>query len=233
MTGTFLSKIDRTKLDKLCEDSVPVDALNLVRFSNAVWCCWYGPLLFPLILLRGGRPLFIGVHERSFAGKKTFDELFIIRYPRPRNVIKILIGKCYDLLSIIREKSIRYFEFSFTTPFRDSSELRRKGPKLVLRFNYKDGTFGNVLDKITNILGKYPVVQLYASRKIGDIPFNSTPGPSDPSPCEYEGMVIFSILEGNAEEFKLEEDTITNLETATAGLVIDIYRSRGVWIPLL
>jgi hypothetical protein len=41
--------------------------------------------------------------------------------------------------------------------------------------------------------------------------------------------VIFSILEGYTGEFKLEKDTITDIEAVTTGLSIDIYRSLSVW----
>ena len=229
MTDSFLSKIDRTELDKLCEDTGPVDALNMVYFLNPVCYRWYRLLLSPLVLLRGGKSLFVGKHEQSLAGEKTFDELLIIRYPSLQTFIEVLTGRYYSLLNRIREKGVRYFEFSFTRPFRESDELWNKGLRLVILFNYQEGTFGNILDKITNVLGKYPVIQLYASRKVGDIPFKGRAGPSDPNPSKYEGTVIFSILEGYTGEFKLEKDTITDIEAVTTGLSIDIYRSLSVW----
>jgi uncharacterized protein (DUF1330 family) len=227
VTHSFLSRPDHPQLEKLYEHKGPVDALNLVTFSNAVCYRWYGLLLSPVVLLRGGRPLFVGLHERSLLGEKTFDELVIMRYPSLKTFTGILTGRYYSLLNSIREKGVRYFEFSFTWPFRDSSELWSKGNRLVVQFNYQEGTFGNILDKITNILGKYPIVQLYASRKIGIIPFKGSAKASDPNPGKYKGTVIFSILEHDLERFILGNDIITSLEAVTTELSIDIYRSIG------
>jgi uncharacterized protein (DUF1330 family) len=228
MTDSFLSRLDVSRLEKLCEYEGPVDALNLVSFSNAACYRWYGLLLSPLVILRGGRPIFAGAHERSLAGEKNCDELVIIRYPSLRTFIRILTGRYYSLLNRIRIKGVRYFEFAFTKPFRESSELWRKGLRLVILFTYQEGTFGNILDKITNIIGKYPLIQLYASGKAGDIPFKGTVGPADPNPCKYEGMVIFSILKDTVDEFELKKSTLTGLEEVTTGLSIDIYRSLSV-----
>ncbi|MBN2077205.1 MAG: hypothetical protein JW762_16790 [Dehalococcoidales bacterium] len=227
MTDSFLSRLDCPKLEKLCEHKGPVDALNLVSFSSASNYRWYGLLLSPLVLLRGGRPIFVGAYERSLAGGKTCDEFVIIRYPSLRTFVEILTGRCYSLLNKIRAKGVRYFEFSFTSPFRESSELWRKGLRLVIQFNYQEGTFGKVLDKVTNILGKYPVIQLYASKKIGDVPYKGKAGPSDPNPCQYEGMVIFCILDN--KDFSLGEEVITELKAATKDLSVDVYRSLGIW----
>ena len=229
MADSFLSRLDLLKLEKLYEHKGPVDALNLVSFSSVVRYRWYGLLLSPRVLLSGGRPLFVGAYEKSLAGEKTFDELVIIRYPGLRTFIGILNGRYYSLLNRIREKGVRYFEFSFTRPFRESSELWKKGLRLVILFNYREGTFGNILDKITNILGKYPVIQLYASRKLGDIPFQGTAVPSDPNPAKYDGIVVFSILEDKPGGFTLGEGAITDLKAATAGFSVGIYRSLGVW----
>lgn len=226
MTDSFLSRLDVLKLEKLCEYEGPVDALNLVSFSNTVWYRWYGLLLSPLVLLRGGRPIFVGAHERSLTGEETSDELVIIRYPSLRTFIRILTGRYYSLLNRIRIKGVRHFEFSFTVPFRESSELWRKGLRLVIQFNYQEGTFGNTLDKVTNILGKYPLIQLYASGKIGDIPFRGKAGPSDPNPCRYEGMVVFSILDN--KDFSPGKEVITELKKATKAFSLGVYRSPGI-----
>ena len=230
MTDSFVSRLDRLELEKLSEDTGLVNALNLVRFSSAVRYRWYGMLLSPLVLMRGGRPLFVGTHEKSLAGEKNFDELVIIQYPSLRTFTGILTGRYYSLLNRIREKGVRYFEFSFTRPFRESSELWKKGFRLVIQFNYHEEVFGTILDKITNILGKFSVIQLYASRKIGDIPFKGAAEPSDPNSSRFQGMAIFSILEDDLEGFIIEKDTIiVNLEAVTTELAIDIYRSLGVW----
>ncbi len=229
MTDSFLSRLNRAALEKLQEDTGPVDALNLVNFSSVSSYRWYGLLLSPLALLRGGRPLFVAAHWKSLTGGKTFDELVIVRYPGLRTFTGILTGRCYSKLNRLREKGVTYFEFSFTRSFRESSELWKKGFRLIVRFNYGEEAFGNVLDRITNILGKYSVVQLYASRQIGVIPFNGKVKPSDPNPDKKTGTVIFSILEDNPDKFVLEEEVITSLETAAADLSVDVYRSLGVW----
>jgi uncharacterized protein (DUF1330 family) len=226
MTDSFLSRLDVSKLEKLCEYEGPVDALNLVSFSHAACYRWYRLLLSPLVLLRGGRPIFVGVYDKSLTGVKTCDELVIIRYPNLRTFIKIITSRYYFLLNRIRIKGVRHFEFSFTSPFRESSELWEKGLRLVIQFNYQEGTFGNTLDKVTNILGKYPVTQLYASKKVGDVPFRGKAGPSDPSPCKYEGMVIFSVLDN--EGFSPGEEVITELKEATKDFSLDVYRSPGI-----
>jgi hypothetical protein len=227
MTDSFLFRLDRAKIEKLCEHKEPVDALNLVSFSNAVCYRWYGLLLSPLVLLRGGRPIFVGTHERSLAGENTCKEIVIVRYSSLQTFLEILTGRYYSLLNRIREKGVRYLEFSFTRSLRESSELWNKGLRLVILFNYQDGTFGTALDKITNILGKYPVIQLYASRKLGDIPFKGTAEPSDPNPSKYEGGVIFSILDH--EGFLPGEEVITKLKSATTEFSMDVYRSLSVW----
>ncbi|UCC17549.1 MAG: hypothetical protein JSU58_03095 [Dehalococcoidales bacterium] len=228
MTDSFLSRLDRAELEKLDEDTGPVDALNLVSFLNAVRYRWYGLLLSPMVLLRGGRQLFVGEYVRSLVGEKIFDELVIIRYPSLRTFVRIVTGRFYSLLNRLRAKSVHYFEFSFTSPLRESSELRKKGHWLIVLFNYQEGTFGNVLDKITNILGKYPVIQLYVSRKIGVIPFQGMTVFSDPNPCQYEGIVIFSILEDDQERLILEKNTVDDLRSVTIDLSVDIYRSIGI-----
>jgi hypothetical protein len=226
MADSLLSRLDHAKIEKLCEQKGPVDALNLVSLSKAASYRWYGLLLSPLVLLLGGKPIFVGKHEKTLAGETKFDELVIVRYPNLRVFINILTGRYYFLLNRIRENGVRYFEFSFTRSFRDSSELRSKGLRLVIQFNYQEGTFGNTLDKVTNILGKYPVTQLYASKKVGGIPFRGKAGPSDPNLCRYEGMVVFSIL--NREDFSAGEEVITELKAATKDFSLDVYRSPGI-----
>ncbi|MFC1948220.1 hypothetical protein ACFLXY_09915 [Chloroflexota bacterium] len=206
MTDSFLSRHDSPEIEKLGEDTGPVDALNLVSFLNAIRYRWYGLLLSPLVLLRGGRPVFVGAYEKSLVGEKTFDELVIIRYPSLRTFVRIVTGSFYSRLNRLRGKCVHYFEFSFTSSLRESSELRKKGLRLVILFNYQEGAFGNVLDIITNILGKYPVIQLYASKKISVIPSQGMTVFSDPNPVKYEGIVIFSILEDDLERFILEKN---------------------------
>jgi uncharacterized protein (DUF1330 family) len=229
MADSFLTRLDRPALEKLCEDTGSIDALNLVNFSNVACYRWYGLLLSPLVLLRGGRPVYVGKHEKSLYGEKTFDELVIIRYPDLRTFTSILTGRYYSLLNRLRERGVRYFEFSFTKPIRESSTLWQKGLRLVIRFNFKDGTYGNILDRLTNILGKYHVIQLYASRRIGVIPIKGTVEAADPNPGEYEGMAVFSILKDTVDELELEKSTLIGLEAVTTGLAIDIYRSLSVW----
>ena len=228
MTVSFLSKINHTELNKLCDDPGSVDALNLVKFSNAANYRWYGLFLSPLVLLRGGKPLFVGKRVKTLYGENISDELVIIRYPSLRTFSEILTGRYYTLLNRVREKGVHYFEFSFTKPVRESSVLWKKGLRLVVHFNYKNGTFGNILDKITNIIGKNSVIQLYASRKMGVIPLKGVLEPSDPNPFKYEGTAIFSILEDEPEGFTLKEEVITDLKAATTNLSVDIYRSLGM-----
>ena len=229
MTDSFLSRLDRPELEQLGEDTGPVDALNLVSFLNAVRYRWYGLLLSPLVMLRGGRPLFVGEYERSLVGEKTFDELVIIRYPSLRTFVRIVTGRFYSLLNRLRAKGVHYFEFSFTSSLRESSELWKKGLRLVILFNYQEGTFGNVLDKITNILGKYPVIQLYASKKISVTRSQGMTVFSDPNPVKYEGIVIFSILDNDLEKFILEKNAVDSLKSVTVDLSVDVYRSLGVF----
>ena len=232
MTTSFLSRLDQPEIEKLSKHTGPVDALNLVSFSSMKFYQWYGILLSPLVLLRGGKPEFVAKNEKSLYGENTFDELVIIRYPSVTTFNRILTGRYYSLLNRFRERGVSYFEFSFTQSFRESSELWKKGLRLVVRFNYQDGTFGNIIDKITNILGKYPVLQLYASKKIGDIPFQGTARPSDPNPSNYEGMVIFSILEHDPEKFVLEDNDMKILKSVIKDISMDVYRSVSIWESL-
>ncbi len=233
MTDSFLSRLDHSELEKLYEHKDPVDALNLVSFSSTVNYRRYRLLLSPLVLLRGGKPVFVGKHEKSLHGEKTFDEIVIIRYPDLRTFTRMLTGSYYSLLNRLRERGVRYFEFSFTKPIRESRALWQKELRLVIQFNYQDGTFGNNLDRITNILGRYPVIQLYASRKIGVIPLKGTIEATDPNPGEYEGTVIFSILEDKLGGFTLADDAITDLKATTTDLRVEIYRSLSLWASLL
>jgi hypothetical protein len=166
---------------------------------------------------------------KSLYGENTFDELVIVRYPGLRMFAGILTGRYYTLLNRLRENGVRYFEFSFTKPVRESGVLWKNGLRLAVQFNFEGGTFGTILDRITNVLGKNSVIQLYASRKIGVIPLTDTVGPSDPNPCQYEGLVVFSILEEKSEEFTLKEEVITDLKAATTNLSVDVYRSLGMW----
>jgi hypothetical protein len=230
MTDPFLTRLNLPELKKLHEHKGSVDALHLVSFSGAARRYrWYGLLISFAVLLRGGRPIFAGTCETSVVGKKTFDEIVIIRYPGLRTFTGILTGRYWSLLNRIREKGVRYFEFSFTRPFRESSVLWKKGCRLVILFNFREGTFGDTLDKITNILGKYPVIQLYASKKIADIPFKGMPRPLDPNPATYEGIVIFSVLGDTHEGFTLGEDVFASLNAHTTGMTIQIYRSLSIW----
>lgn len=229
MTDSFLSRLDRPELEKLCEDTGQIDSLSLVSFSNVTNYRLYGLLLLPTVLLHGGRLLFIGTWEKFLVGEGISDEMVIIRYPCFRKLFRILSGRYYSLVNRVCKKRVRHIEFSFNKPFRESSDLWKKGLRLIVLFKCQEGRFGNTLDTITNILGKYPVIQLYASRKVGSIPPTGKPGLSNLHLCRYNGVAIFSIIGGNPERFTLREETISDLKAVTTDISLVACRSTGKW----
>ena len=227
--ATFASRIDKDAVRALKSRPLPapIDALNLVDLGEDTSYRWYGLLLSPLVVLLGGRPVWVGVHQRSLLGEKQADEIVIVRYPNHRTLLDIMNSPYYRLVNRFRERGVRYFRFSITHRHAGEKKMGRRGLRLVAHFNSKSDTAEKAFAEVRTILERGPARLLYASREVAPLDIFRSLQPTDPNPVKYRETAIFSIEDMESAAAHVDETAQHALEAATDGVSLQIYRGLG------
>lgn len=227
--ASFASRIDKQAVRDLKNRVLPapLDALNLVDLADDASYRWYGMLLSPLVLALGGRPVWVGVHQRSLLGEKQADEIVIVRYPNHRILLDIMNSPYYRFVNRFRERGIRYFRFSITHRHAGEKKMERRGLRLVAHFNGKSDTGEKAFADVRSVLERGPARLLYASREAAPLDIFRSLEPTDPHPVEYRETAIFSIEDMESAAAHVDETAQHALEAATDGVSLQIYRGLG------
>ena len=233
--ASFASRIDKDAVRNLKNRPLPapIDALNLVDLGEDISYRWYGLLLSPLVLLLGGRPVWVGTHQRSLLGEKQADEIVVVRYPNHRILLNIMNSPYYRLVNRFRERGVRYFRFSITYRHAGEKRMKRSGLRLVVHFNSKSDTAEKVFDEVITILERGPARLIYASREMATLDIFRSLEPTDPNPVKYRQTAIFSIEDLESAVAQLDEKAQQALEAATDGISLQIYRGLGTLEAIL
>jgi uncharacterized protein (DUF1330 family) len=233
--ASFASRIDKQAVRDLKRQPLPspIDALNLVDLGEDTSYRWYGLLLSPLVLLLGGRPVWVGVHQLSLLGEKQADEIVIVRYPNHRTLLDIMNSPYYRLVNRFRERGVRYFRFSVTHRHVGEKRMERRGLRLVAHFNSRSDTGEKALAEVRSILERDPVRLLYASREVAPLDIFRSLQPTDPNPVKYRETAIFSIDGMESAAAHVGEAARHALEAATDGVSLQIYRGLGTLEAIL
>jgi uncharacterized protein (DUF1330 family) len=233
--ATFASRIDKEAVRDLKSQSlpVPIDALNLVDLAGDTSYRWYGLLLSPLVLALGGRPVWVGVHQRSLIGEKQADEIVIVRYPSHRTLLNIMDSPYYRLVNRFREKGVRHFQFSITHRHAGEKKMKRSGLRLVAHFNGKTVSGEEIFTEVKSILERGPGQLLYASREVAPLDIFHSLEPTDPNPAKYKETAIFSIDDIETVVAHLDDTARNALGAATGGVSLQVYRGLGTMGAIL
>ena len=225
----FASRIDKDAVHNLKKRTLPapIDALNLVDLADKASYRWYGLLLSPLVLLLGGRPVWVGVHQRSLLGEKQADEIVIVRYPNHHTLLDIMNSTYYRFVNRFRERGVRYFQFSITYRHAGEKEMKRSGLRLVAHFNNKSDTGDETFNEVKTTLERGPARLIYASREVTPMDIFRPLEATDPNPVEYRETAIFSIEDMESVVAYVDETAQQALEAATDGISVQIYRGLG------
>jgi uncharacterized protein (DUF1330 family) len=232
MTSTALrERIDYAAMQALIDQDVtgPIDALNLVDFADERSYRWYGLMLGPVMLLRGARPVWVGVHHRALLGDKQGDEIVIVRYPSHRSVLRIMTTRYYSVLNRIRERGVRRLGFSLTTAYLGIGAIKRGGFNLVVQFNASADAGHSAVAGIRSILESDAVRLVYASRETMPLDAFRHLEPSDPNPTRFKEMAIFSFVDEHAVMESVDGQTRRELEKTAGELSLQVYRGPTIW----
>ncbi|HUT52350.1 MAG TPA: hypothetical protein VM658_03065 [bacterium] len=220
---TFRERIDRERVRELERRELPrpIDALNLVTFADEVSYRWYGLLLFPRLAPAGAWPVWVATHERSIVGPKNADEIVIVRYPNHRVIVRAIKGRYYGWVNRLREKGVRYFEFSLTERVFLDAELGRAEMFVVAQFNLDGAEKAGAVHEAVASDGRRLV---YASREVSDVAIFSPMLPSDPNPMQYKHTAVFALSGPEAARSLDEGPMAGRIEQVTGEVSLQLYR---------
>ena len=227
---SFHARIDWPAVRELEARSLPepIDALNLVSFADEVSYRWYGLLLAPRLLVLGVRPVWVATREKVVLGEMGADEMVIIEYPNHRLLLKAVTGRYYRLVNRLREKGVRWLEFSLTKRLRITPDLKRSSRFLVAQFNAPERE-KDPLIAVAEILESGPSRLVYASRELATLSVFHPMLPSDPNPPRYNQTAVFTIPEVEAPAALPDDRQISRLKEAAPGLSLQLYRRLTNW----
>ncbi len=93
----------------------PMDAINWFNLKNKFVYTIYNLLALPMARSVGARPIFKGYRLSSLEGPKELarEVLLLVRYPGPKQFLHLVSKKLFQLVSILRIKSVKDFNFGF------------------------------------------------------------------------------------------------------------------------
>ena len=220
-------KIDKQLVKELGKKNLPtpLDALNLITFDNEKSYRLYGFLASPLVLLLGGRPVWVGRFEKSIYGKKLADEIVIIRYPSHRVLLKIVCSKYYNLVNYWREKGGK-LEFSLTKQIYKN--LKPKGHCLVIHYNLRNENIDTTLMNLKSIIAEYGGRLYYASYETSILNIFKSLIPSGPNPARYKHTAIFSYTSNQSLGITNHKQLISKIQSIIYDFSIKVYRTLTI-----
>jgi uncharacterized protein (DUF1330 family) len=222
--NSLTQKIDKQLVKELGKKNLPtpLDALNLITFDDEKSYRLYGLLASPLVLLLGGRPVWIGRYEKSVYGKKLADEIVIIRYPSHRVLLKIVCSKYYNIVNYWREKGGK-LEFSLTKQIY--GKLKPKGLCLVIHYNLRNENIDTTLKKLKTIIEENNGRLYYASYETSTLNIFKSMIPSSPNPAQYKQTAIFSYMSNRSLDIINDNELINKIQSIVHGFSIQVYRT--------
>jgi uncharacterized protein (DUF1330 family) len=222
----FLSRLDRAAVRELRERALPapVDALNLVAFTDKANYFWYGVLIAPRLIFSGARPVWVAAHEQSLHGDRFADEIVIVFYPDHRVLVDAVASRYYGMVNRFRERGVKRFEFSITERLLPGDELKRGKLFLVAHFNPKQGDEETSLQSVREVLETADRRMVYASREVADLAIFKPMLPSDPNPARFKNTAVFSVPDVESVSGINEGQIIDRLGEATAEHSLHLYR---------
>ncbi|HEX6388692.1 MAG TPA: DUF1330 domain-containing protein [Solirubrobacteraceae bacterium] len=161
----------------------PVDVVNLITPSRFDRYRWYGLLVMPALVVVGGRPLWMGKHERVICGERQAEKFLIVRYPSHRRFMAMVLNPYYVAINRLREAGVARFEASFTHATHVAPDLARR--KLLVGVH-----FHGELDDVVAAMDGCELV--YATRATASLGFLDPPAPTDPNPMTFSGVALFA-----------------------------------------
>lgn len=224
MMSSLTQKIDRQLLKELGKKDLPtpLDALNLITFDDEKSYRLYGFLASPLVLILGGRPVWVGRYEKSIYGKKLADEIVIIRYPSHRVLLKIVCSKYYNFVNQWREKGGK-LEFSLTKQIY--GKLKPKGLCLVISYNLRNEDINSTLQNLKTIIEDKKSQLHYASYETSILNIFKSSTPSNPNPTRYKQTAIFRYTSNRSLDIINKQELISKIQSVINDFSIQVYRS--------
>ncbi len=217
-------KIDKQLVKELGKKDLPtpLDALNLITFDDEKSYRLYGFLASPLVLLLGGRPVWIGRYEKSVYGKKIADEIVIIRYPSHWVLLKIVCSKYYNIVNHWREKG-GALQFSLTKQIY--GKIKPKGQSLVIQYNLRNKNIDTTLMNLKNIVEEHNRQLFYASYETAILNIFKPSTSSVPNPVQYKQTAIFSYSNNRSLDFNNNNELINKIQSIIDDFSIQVYRT--------
>lgn len=215
-------KIDKQLVKELGKKDLPnpVDALNLITFDDEKSYRLYGFLASPLVLISGGRPVWVGRYEKSIYGEKLADEMVIIRYPSHRVLLKIVSSKYYNFVNHWREKG-GTLEFSLTKQIY--GKLKLKGQCFVIHYNLRNENIGTTLMNLKTIIEENNRRLYYASYETSTLNIFKSLIPSGPNPARYKQTAIFSNSNNRSLDVNNNNELINKIQSVVNDFSIQVY----------
>ncbi len=170
----------------------PIDAINWFNLKNKFVYTIYNLLALPMARSVGARPLFKGYRLSNLEGSKelTREVLLLVRYPSPRQFLHLLSKKLFQLISILRIKSVKDFNFGFLQCFKVEA-VPAKGDHKYLVFHFQAPRLGIEIAQIRQLCVQYNCQLFYYGSKIANLGIKRN-GRSTVVPLNIQGLLLVS-----------------------------------------
>jgi hypothetical protein len=150
----------------------PIVAVNWFNLKSKLLYSIYNLLALPLARSVGARPLFKGYRLCDLAGSKEMSRevLLLVQYPSPQQFLHLLSKKSFLLISLLRIKSVRDFNFGFIRSLKHKFTAKDHHKYLVCHFQGPQSTMD--LTQIQELCSQHNCQLFYFGKKIASLSIN-------------------------------------------------------------
>jgi hypothetical protein len=211
----------------------PVYAVNWFNTRFKWMYDYYNLLAAPSVFKIGGSIFFKGVVTKTLYGNEadSREVLLIINYPSGNNFLKLVKGKFFLLVSLLREIAVKQFSFGFTkrldstVPSLNENRKRKFDPsKSYAIHHFKTDKPIVIFLAIISIYAQSKGIKIdYAGQTSSLLFFENRKGRDKQVPCLMDGLILFEgDKEKQVEEFLMSkgfQDKIAQLESSYIALL--------------
>jgi uncharacterized protein (DUF1330 family) len=211
MNNAFISKQITKEIEVSIINAGPnynledvVWAINWFDVKNKGLYDFYNVIASPHVGKVGGRALFKGRLKKKLLGEQSDERevLLIVSYPKPDNFLDLLMGKMFQLKSIVRELAVKDFTFGFMKRLDDGERPRGRIKKYDGKLIYMVHHFKNnhqLIDTntIKDLAAEQDIFTHFSGIKSALVGRRKGGGKLRTSPFLMDGMLIFGAFEAS------------------------------------
>ena len=196
--------------------SEPIYAVNWFNTRFKWMYDFYNYLAAPSVFKIGGSVFFKGVVTKTLYGSEddAREVLLVVNYPSGNNFLKLVEGKFFVLVSILREIAVKQFSFGFTerldssAPNPNGKKRRKFDPSKSYAIHHfrTNKSIADFISVIRLVAESEGVKVDYAGQTSSLLFAQNRNGEDTQVPCLLDGLVLFEAKSDNQlEEFLMSQ----------------------------